>query len=93
MLNFQVLVMSECNEIVFNYNSNSEFVDDNVLLECIINCVMKDIGEDEKDEELVDEMMRIGGEIYDSRIDMGNSFMFKLVDDDFIEFYVVSVVK
>ena len=84
--------MSESNEVVFNYNSNSEVVDDNVLMEGIINCVMKDIDdEDYEDEEMVEEMMKIGGEIFSSKKEIGGKWIFRNIDDDFVEFYVVSV--
>ena len=84
--------MSESNEVVFNYNSNSEVVDDNVLMEGIINCVMKDIDdEDYEDEEMVEEMMKIGGEIFSSKKEIGGKWIFRNIDDDFVEFYIVSV--
>ena len=92
MINLQIIVMSESNEVVFNYNSNSEVVDDNVLMEGIINCVMKDIDdEDYEDEEMVEEMMKIGGEIFSSKKEIGGKWIFRNIDDDFVEFYVVSV--
>jgi len=92
MINLQIIVMSESNEVVFNYNSNSEVVDDNVLMEGIINCVMKDIDdEDYEDEEMVEEMMKIGGEIFSSKKEIGGKWIFRNIDDDFVEFYIVSV--
>ena len=92
MINLEVIVMSEYNDFVFNYNSSSEVVDDNILLECIINCVMKDVdNEDYEDEEMIEEMMRIGGEIYSSKKEVGGKWIFRNIDDDFVEFYVVSV--
>ena len=92
MINLEVIVMSEYNDFVFNYNSSSEVVDDNILLECIINCVMKDVdNEDYEDEEMIEEMMRIGGEIYSSKKKVGGKWIFRNIDDDFVEFYVVSV--